>query len=677
MTDYEKEYKTPAPRYTSPAAAPQGQPTYVPPPPKPLHTSNRRDVIAAAVLMVLAILAGNWSLYGGFHLGYAVSFLALTLLSILYLGKGTLRPRPYAILCLLAGVAGVGIFLWHNDGLLKFFAFCGMELLLMLALCDASGQSPRGSGRVDSLLDALSMLFRPFRHMGAALPALFRVERDGNIQKRRCGGVFVGLLCAIPALVVLVPLLMKADAAFAGLIKLTIFYSLGEWIVSLLVGLILFCWIFSRLYSLRHNLPQPSASAPQERKGADALAVNVFLGVIAGVYLLYLFSQLAYFISGFSGILPSGYTVAEYARQGFFEMCVVCAINLGLVGLILLISHRPEAPTSTRAFLFFILTFSLVLVATALSKMVLYVGSFGMTRLRVLTAIFMVMLAVVILLLAIRMFAPRFPYMRIAVLTLAVIGLGTGYLDVDTRIANYNVAAFQAGKLKTVDVAYLANLGDGAVPALFKLYDGKDATVKAESGRALHRKLLKVTDYVADGSEELAFTKEMSLRNYCIDTARARRLLWEHRKELLRYATVTEEDTSYGYNSSSTADKDFYPQSYAEQQLVKQLGQAIYSQNVNRLGEGDDYELYRIYEPEQPDESTFTIGSYRIRPVYMNWSNQGGLYVVLWNSGTVCSLADAYTMGAVDVTDMHHIYFELLPEEMRGGVEKPQGENIL
>ena len=51
-----------------------------------------------------------------------------------------------------------------------------------------------------------------------------------------------------------------------------------------------------------------------------SVTLCVALGMISLVYVLYLVSQLAYFSGGFSGILPKGYTMAEYARRGFFEM---------------------------------------------------------------------------------------------------------------------------------------------------------------------------------------------------------------------------------------------------------------------------------------------------------------------------------------------------------------------
>lgn len=119
------------------------------------------------------------------------------------------------------------------------------------------------------------------------------------------------------------------------------------------------------------------------------VTLNTFLGVVAFCYLLYLVSQLAYFFSAFEGILPEGYTQAEYARRGFFEMSALCSINLLMVLVSIgQVRRNPEVPRLTRFLCLFILVFSLVLAACSASKMGLYIGVYGLTRLRVLTSLF-------------------------------------------------------------------------------------------------------------------------------------------------------------------------------------------------------------------------------------------------------------------------------------------------
>ena len=48
------------------------------------------------------------------------------------------------------------------------------------------------------------------------------------------------------------------------------------------------------------------------------------------------------------------------------------------------------------------------------------------------------------------------------------------WADVDTQVARYNVRAYQSGKLETVDMVYLRDLGYSAVPYLEELTQDPD-----------------------------------------------------------------------------------------------------------------------------------------------------------------------------------------------------------
>ena len=63
-----------------------------------------------------------------------------------------------------------------------------------------------------------------------------------------------------------------------------------------------------------------------------------------------------------------------------------------------------------------------------------------------------------------------------------LLGALVSWGDVDTFVAKYNVDAYLAGKLETVDVSHLSVLGDGAVPHIYRL--AQEATDKAIAHQA-------------------------------------------------------------------------------------------------------------------------------------------------------------------------------------------------
>ena len=209
----------------------------------------------------------------------------------------------------------------------------------------------------------------------------------------------------------------------------------------------------------------------------------MYLGyLVCLVYLVYLFSQLAYFTGGLSGILPQEYTMAQYARQGFFEMAWLCAINLFTVAIAVAVVKKEEkAPLFTRLLCLFISLITLFFVVAASAKMGLYIGSYGLTRLRVLTEVIMVFMAITTVLVAIWLFVPKMPYMKAVLLTALVMGALVLWVDVDTVVAAYNVTAYEKGLLDTLDVPYLATLSDGAIP-----YIARAAEIMPGAGNVLH-----------------------------------------------------------------------------------------------------------------------------------------------------------------------------------------------
>ena len=83
------------------------------------------------------------------------------------------------------------------------------------------------------------------------------------------------------------------------------------------------------------------------------------------------------------GRLPEGFIVSEYARRGFFELCKVMALNF----LLLWMATR-SADEETRGSKGFriaciaLLLESMLFSAVSISKLCLYISSFGFTPLR-------------------------------------------------------------------------------------------------------------------------------------------------------------------------------------------------------------------------------------------------------------------------------------------------------
>jgi hypothetical protein len=99
------------------------------------------------------------------------------------------------------------------------------------------------------------------------------------------------------------------------------------------------------------------------------------------MYLVFLGLQASYLFGAFFHRLPENFTVAGYARQGFFEVCRVMGLNF----LLLLLAEKTCSLESRgiKILCTVLLALSALFAITAMSKLGLYISIFGITPLRI------------------------------------------------------------------------------------------------------------------------------------------------------------------------------------------------------------------------------------------------------------------------------------------------------
>ena len=446
-------------------------------PTRRFYPAEKREFLYALVGLICGCFLCNSVLFSGLNLGFAVFTAIILVATVLYLLSRGCKPSAYSVVLLVCSVAILGAFARGSDASVNFVLFCFLVLSVNLSLCLLAGQNRRSPKGFLSLLDAPRTVF--VLGVEDAAPA-FRglkqgFQQSGTVSKK-FGAVGVGLLLSVPLLAAVIPLLIKADAAFDGLLQNLPDWDMAELVISVLFGFFLACYFYTRGVALYHSPKiQPDT---KQRKGMNPLTVNTVLIAVALVYVVYLISQLAYFSGGFSGILPEGYTIAEYARRGFFEMAWLCVINLGIIALAIgLTSPKGASPLLTKLLCLFLGIVTLFLVVSASAKMFIYIDTYGLTRLRVLTEVIMIWLGLSTIIVCVWLFVPKLAYMKIVLVLALVMGAAVGWADVDTVVARYNVNAYLSGKLATVDVNYLGTLGSGATPYIQKLMDDPNAQI--------------------------------------------------------------------------------------------------------------------------------------------------------------------------------------------------------
>lgn len=249
---------------------------------------------------------------------------------------------------------------------------------------------------------------------------------------RRLGLVLLTLAVMLPVWGMAIYLLNQADVGFALLTR-----DLTGWaarllprpdiftLVMLVDSLPVGAWLYGLVGgALRRTVPPVNGQAT--RTGAEALRVAPCPAVAAALtgtcllYVLFFAVQAGYLFGAFTGHLPAGLTAANYARQGFFELCQVCALNFALLAGAAKLSRSPLRTRLLLRGLAALLcaeTFLFGLVAAA--KLGLYIQRFGLTERRLFSAwaIGMLLLAAVLALARLRR---AFASVRVLALTCAV-----------------------------------------------------------------------------------------------------------------------------------------------------------------------------------------------------------------------------------------------------------------
>lgn len=454
---------------------PHPEPFYTP---KPLFTLNRKDVAFALCAVAVCVFTCVCGLFGGMALGYLLSVVAGLTLYLVYFSKvDKLTFTAVASGMLALGVGAV--FLCTTNGAVRFFA--GVIGLLLALVCFDSLVNGKTSGNRQTL-GAFFVAASTMDNMGVAVKSVFSNE---NGDKKTVGKVLVGLLCSLPVVAVVVPLLISSDYAFRGLMT-NLFSDTGATLFKTVCGLLLALPAVSYGFSLKYR--RTATLKGSSFAGIESVYIVSFLSVISLCYLLYLYSQLAYFFSAFRGILPAEeITVAQYARKGFFEMCVIAVINLALVFGAFLLAKKKAGKVShaIKAVTTFITVFTLVIIATAISKMVLYINTYGMTVLRLTTSAFMAFLAVVFISVVLRIYIRRINVVKTALFAAGVVVLVLGVGNVNGICARYNYEAYMNCQLKTVDVQAMYELGDEGIPYVARLTYCVDEAVAAPAKERL------------------------------------------------------------------------------------------------------------------------------------------------------------------------------------------------
>ncbi|MEH3054468.1 MAG: DUF4173 domain-containing protein [Patulibacter minatonensis] len=297
-------------------------------------------------------------------------------------------------------------------------------------------------------------------------PAIFfgqGVKRASSRRWTLAGPVARGLTLGALLVLVFGALFSAADDRFAQLV-----HDLFDWNLDLasVVGRAL---IFALTLALAGALWLVSVTR-KDRPAQESTARLgrtewlIALGSVAVVFAGFVALQLTTWFGGDEVVqLTEGLTYADNARQGFGQLTLAAILTLGVVA-----GARHAGPADdrwVRVLSGALCLMTLVVLASALHRLGLYVDAYGQSRTRFSMTSLMLWLGAVLLLVVALGGVRRTAWLpRAVALTSAVFAIGTVALNPDGRVAERNVQRYaETGR---IDTDYLETLSADALPSL-------------------------------------------------------------------------------------------------------------------------------------------------------------------------------------------------------------------
>ncbi len=396
----------------------------------------------------------------------------------------TARPRARSLAFLAGGLLLMSFVVIRDSPVLV-----GLDVLTAVGLFALAGGFAREGDPYRAGLRAYAARAVAWT---ASIPAAATVMLRpfaGLLRRRRRTLVFArALLIALPAGLAFALLLGSADAVFAELLGAPFEQvRLGDlprhtFVVAAAGG------AFVTL-AVRSAVPTRLAWAAKPVEGgtlrpSDWVSLLVTVDVI---FALFVGVQLVTFFGGRSHVLAeTGLTFAEYARSGFWQMLVAATLT-GLVIAAAWIGGRPTGGPQRTWFLVLaslLVCFSLVVLASAFQRLVLYETEFGYTWPRLIPHAAILLTAALLACGLVAVLSGRTAWLSTAALGLGVLTLvGLNLLDPDAFIAERNIARVERGY--ELDTRELASLSADAAPAIAAALPGLDPSLRPQIERDL------------------------------------------------------------------------------------------------------------------------------------------------------------------------------------------------
>lgn len=483
--------------------------------------------IAVIGSFLIAIL--HSILFYGQKLGISVFLFCLALgFFILYLldKNNRIKNKKALILCVPIILISATYFIFNNT----FFYVANIialiilfTLMVILAVFEKTSIGLILNRAVYLLLGPIEFLEEAIGSIIETIENFFHKKEVSKEKNEKLRKIIIGILIAIPILIVVLMLLSSADSIFSSelkevistLFRLEIFEK--QTYINLFFRIIIILMIAVYLIALLYNVLEDNFTEKEvgEKKNwtIDRTIGNTILTILNLVYLVFCYIQISVLFMKTGNMGDFDY--ASYARQGFFQLMAVSVINLVII---LITSKRNEINKKlnyTKVMNLCLSMFTLIILFSSFYRMYLYEQEYGYTFLRLMVYVALITEAILIIPTVMYILDMKINLTKTYFVVIIIMYIIVNYMNIDNVIAKRNINRYfedTSGEYE-LDIEYLGTLGIDAAGEIKRLENEENKMIRKQ-----------VEFYLNQVESEV---KDINFQNFNINRLLVKRMLEE------------------------------------------------------------------------------------------------------------------------------------------------------
>jgi hypothetical protein len=411
-------------------------------------------------------VAGDYLLRGGeWRLGFAVWIATICVCAAML---GPRLPGERSLLLAGTALAPFGL-VWRDAPMVYSIDMLSLLCIGALTIWHGSG---RRIGELSIVEAARAGILSALNTAGGAAVLLrasgppFSTEPTAQSRRR---ALVIGCVLAVPPFVVVAALLASSDQVFSGMLERLASTMAVDGLRHLIVAVVL-AWMATGWLRAASGDAVGASLLMVRRPGLPFPMVAVALYALIALLLLFVATQARVLFGGAEFLrVTEGLTVANYARDGFFQLVMAAGVVLGTLVIAEWLLAADDARDRRRyrvagAILLALVT---VLLVSATVRIWLYVDEFGLSIDRALASAAVVWVLAVLVVFAATTLRGR-PERFAPVTLYCTIGwvVGLNLINPEARVVNVNMS--RAARGLAFDAKYHAQLSADALPALLR-----------------------------------------------------------------------------------------------------------------------------------------------------------------------------------------------------------------